>query len=146
MGGVADPQVFLAGLLARLNGPGAFRFILQPLVAVLLGIRDGMADARTGHPLYIWGLVLHTTTRWTLLRQGAIAIVKPFVIAMVTDVVLSWVSEGAIFPGQTLVVAICLIALPYTVAHAITNRLVCAHYRWRRRSGVGGDARRGRWG
>jgi hypothetical protein len=48
-----DPQVFFAHLLARLSGPGAFRFVLQPLVAVLLGIRDGRADAKAGRPPYL---------------------------------------------------------------------------------------------
>ncbi len=81
--------------------------------------------------------------RRAMLRHGAVAIVKPFVIAIVIDAILSYVTEGAIFPVQTLVVGICLIALPYTVARAITNRLVHGRYRWRPAPGIGGDARRG---
>jgi hypothetical protein len=37
---------FIEGIPKRLAGPGRFRFILQPLVAIILGIRNGLADAR----------------------------------------------------------------------------------------------------
>ena len=48
-------HAFLDDLPKRLTGPGRFRFILQPLVATLLGIRSGVADARAGRPPYLLG-------------------------------------------------------------------------------------------
>src|SRR5438046_1375824 len=95
-----DPRVFLADLLARLSGPGAFRVVLQPLVAVLLGIRDGVADAKAGRPPYLWGLLFNAKDREAMLRRGAGAVVKPFVIAIVVDAVLAYVTQGAIYPSQ----------------------------------------------
>ncbi len=41
---------FFQDMAARLSGPGRFRFILQPLVAILLGARDGRKDVRAGNP------------------------------------------------------------------------------------------------
>jgi len=41
-----------ADLIARPGGPLEFRFLVQPLVAAALDVRDGMLDARTGHALY----------------------------------------------------------------------------------------------
>ena len=35
-------SAFLADIPKRLTGPGRFRFILQPLIAILLGIRGGL--------------------------------------------------------------------------------------------------------
>ena len=35
------------------SGKGALRFILQPTVAILLGVRAGRSDARTGATLYV---------------------------------------------------------------------------------------------
>ena len=128
---VTDPQVFLADLLARFGGPGVFRFVLQPLVAVLLGIRDGVADAKVGRPPHLWGLLFDAAARQTMLRQGWSAIVKPFLVAIVVDAVLSYVTSGAIYPGQTLIVGILLVAIPYTLARAVTNRLVRYRYRAR---------------
>ena len=39
-------QRFLAELPRRLTGPGRFRFLLQPALAILLGWRGGLADAQ----------------------------------------------------------------------------------------------------
>jgi len=41
-----------ADLIARPGGPLEFRFLVQPLVAAVLAVRDGMLDARTGQSLY----------------------------------------------------------------------------------------------
>ena len=83
-----------------------------------------MADARAGRPPYLWGVLFLRTERRAMLRQGATAIVKPFVVAVVIDGVLSYVTQGAIHPGQTLVVATCIVTLPYIAARAPTNRFV----------------------
>src|SRR5262245_46385520 len=50
-------RAFLEDIPKRLTGPGRFRFILQPLLATILGIRSGRADARAGRPPYLKGLV-----------------------------------------------------------------------------------------
>ena len=47
---------FIEDIPKRLAGPGRFRFILQPLIATILGIRNGLADARAGRPPYLWGI------------------------------------------------------------------------------------------
>jgi len=44
---------FLADLPARLTGPGRLRFVFQPIMAILLGLRGGLADARAGRPPYL---------------------------------------------------------------------------------------------
>ena len=80
---------FLAGLAGRLSGPGTLRFVLQPLVAILLGVRDGRRDAQTGQPPYFWALLSDREHRRAMARQGATTIAKPFVIAIVVDAVLS---------------------------------------------------------
>src|SRR5262245_30129658 len=41
-------------LIAREHGPLAFRLILQPIMATILAIRDGLKDTRAGRPLYTW--------------------------------------------------------------------------------------------
>ncbi len=50
---------FLSDLPARLTGPGRLRFILQPAMAVLLGLRGGLADARAGRPPYLEDVLTH---------------------------------------------------------------------------------------
>jgi hypothetical protein len=120
---------FLAGLASRIGGPGTLRFVLQPLVAILLGVRDGRHDARrhdarARRPPYLWAVLFYRGQRRAAVKQGALAIAKPFVIAIAVDAVLSYTTLGAIYPGETLVVGCLLVALPYAIARAATGRLL----------------------
>ncbi len=36
----------------RFTGPGRLRFVLQPTVAIVPGVRDDLADARAGRQAY----------------------------------------------------------------------------------------------
>ena len=45
---------FVQDILARLSGPGRLRFIVQPTVAIMLGVRSGIKDARDGVPPFLW--------------------------------------------------------------------------------------------
>ena len=49
---------FLEELPQRFTGPGRFRFLLQPIVAILLGARGGLRDAKAGNPSYLSRLFL----------------------------------------------------------------------------------------
>src|SRR5271156_1755654 len=64
------PREFFQDMLARFSGPGRFRFILQPIVAIVLGARDGVKDARAGSPPFLWGLLFHPEHRNRLVRGG----------------------------------------------------------------------------
>src|ERR1700677_5246133 len=44
-------------ILDRPGGPMTFRFILQPAMAIIAALRDGVHDARTGHRPYVWALI-----------------------------------------------------------------------------------------
>ena len=44
-------------------GPMQLRFLLQPTMAILLGIRDGRKDAREGLPPFIWTMVTKAGSR-----------------------------------------------------------------------------------
>ena len=115
---------FLAGLAERIGGPGMLRFLIQPLVAILLGVRDGRHDAQAGRPPYLWAVLSYRGHRRETVHQGAVAIAKPFVLALATDAVLSYLTLGAVYPGETLVVACLVVALPYALARGATNRLL----------------------
>jgi len=115
---------FLAGLEARIGGSGTLRLVLQPLFAILLGMRDGRHDAQAGRPPYLWAVLFYRGHRRAAVKQGAVAIAKPFVTALATDAVLSYITLGTVYPGETLAVGCLLVALPYAVARAATNRLL----------------------
>jgi hypothetical protein len=44
-------------ILARPGGPMTFRFILQPAIAAIAALRDGVKDARLGRRPYLWAIM-----------------------------------------------------------------------------------------
>jgi hypothetical protein len=122
-----DPYLFtwrfFEDLWTRFSGPGRLRFILQPTTAVLLGVRDGKRDARTGCPPFLSGLLFRRTHRRDLLRS-AIASVRDLVaIAIILDVISQILIFREIHPGAALLLGPVLIATPYSASRALTNRI-----------------------
>jgi hypothetical protein len=116
-------QAFLEDLPKRLTGPGRFRFILQPLIATILGIRSGVADARAGRPPYILGLATDREHRHQLVRDGFRAIANLLLMGILLDSVFQWMILGQSYPGAALVVGPVLITAPYAFARALSNRV-----------------------
>src|SRR5215210_5151572 len=88
----------------RIDGPGSLRFIIQPLLAILLGLRDGHRDAKAGAPPYFWLLLADPERRPAALKQGARAILISVVLATIMDSVFQFMFLGRIHPGVALVV------------------------------------------
>ena len=114
---------FLDELPQRFTGPGRFRFVVQPLVAIFLGWRGGMGDARAGRPPYLYGLLAGGTDRKELLRGGLRAIRDLIAVGIVLDAVAQLLIYGEVHPAAALVVGPVLICIPYAVARALTNRV-----------------------
>jgi len=115
---------FFEELPQRFTGPGRLRFVLQPLIAILLGCRDGLNDARMGHPPYLYGLLLDGQHRKDLVHSGIAAIRDLVAMGIMLDAVAQLLIYRQVHPGAALVVGPVLICIPYTVARALTNRLV----------------------
>ena len=107
----------------RFSGTGRFRFLLQPALAILLGVRGGLADARAGNPPYVFGLLFAAGRRRELLRSGAAAIRTLLAMGIILDVVFQLVLYRAVHPGAALLVGPILICFPYALSRALTTRL-----------------------
>ena len=114
---------FFEDLPRRLTGPGRFRFILQPLVAILLGVRAGRADALAGRPPFILAVLAHPQHRRQMLAETARALANIVLVGVLLDAVSQWLILGVAHPGAAIVVGPVLIGLPYAVARALSNRL-----------------------
>jgi len=114
---------FLEELPQRFAGPGRMRFILQPVLAILLGVRGGLADARAGNPPYLFGLLFHAGRRRELMQSGMAAISTLLAMGIILDVVFQFILYRSVHPGAALVVGPILICLPYALSRALTNRL-----------------------
>jgi hypothetical protein len=114
---------FLEELPRRFSGPGRLRFILQPLLAILLGIKGGLADARTGNSPYLFSLVFHSHRRKELLDSGLSAIGHLLAMGILIDAVAQLLIYKQIHPGAAIVIGPILVCLPYAGARGLTSRL-----------------------
>jgi hypothetical protein len=114
---------FLEDIPKRLVGPGRFRFILQPLVAIMLGIRGGLTDAREGRPPYLSGMLFRRRARQTPPTAKNHAPAKLMLMAILLDAVFQWIILGACHPSAALVIGPVLIGCPYGIARSLANRL-----------------------
>jgi len=114
---------FLEELPQRFTGPGRLRFILQPAIAILLGLRGGLADARAGNPPFLFGLVFDSGRRRELLRSGVATIRNLLAFGIILDVVFQWVLYRAVHPGAAVLIGPILICTPYAIARALTRRV-----------------------
>jgi hypothetical protein len=112
-------------LLGRLDGPMHIRFIVQPAVALLLGVRAGVEDARGGEPPFFTGL-WHSAHRRKRLRQAWDDIRRVFVIAAVIDAVYQTWVQRAIFFLELLVTATLLALVPYALVRGPACRVARA--------------------
>lgn len=114
---------FLEELPQRFTGPGRLRFIMQPMVAILLGLRGGLADAKAGNPPYLLRLLFDAGHRKELLRSGIMTIRSLLALGIILDVVFQWILYGTVHPGAALLIGPILITVPYAISRALTTRL-----------------------
>jgi hypothetical protein len=117
---------FVSDLIGRLHGPFSFRFVLQPLMAVLYATRHGIADARQGRPPYFWTIFTSRRDRWELLREGKNAVARVLALGVVMDVIYQLMVFHWIYPIQLVVIVLALAFVPYVLLRGPINRIARA--------------------
>lgn len=113
---------FFQDILRRLSGPGRLRFLFQPIAATLIGVREGKKDADSEKPPFVWALIFHAGRGQSICH--ALASTRNLVcLAILIDLLSQALIFRELRPGAALVVGPMLIALPYTLARAIANRV-----------------------
>ena len=74
----------LRDLFNRPSEPMWFRFILQPTIALIVAVRDGVKDARTGSSLYFWTVLSKPHERVERLRKGLNATARIILLGFAT--------------------------------------------------------------
>lgn len=110
-------------LIGRLTGPMAFRFVMQPVMAALLAVRAGLADARSGQPAYLWSIFARRADRGLLIRRGWHDVAKVFMMASVLDAAYQVYMFQFFYPVQTFIVAVLLAIVPYIFVRGPVARL-----------------------
>jgi len=110
-------------LIQRVSGPMKFRLVLQPTMAIIFAIRNGLKDAQQGKPAYFWGLFTDPLERRTMLEDGWKSVGKVFTLAIVLDVIYQLIALHWVYPGEAVLVAIILAILPYLLVRGPVNRI-----------------------
>jgi hypothetical protein len=119
---------FFGSFLPRLDGPLHFRFIMQPTMAIIAAVIDGIKDAKVGRPPYFWDIVKNPARRMENFKLAWKRIGKIFILAVVLDLIYQIKVYHWWYPGETLAVAILLAILPYIIVRGPINRIIS----WRR--------------
>ena len=117
---------FWSDLVARFHGPFSFRFVLQPLVAMIYAMRDGILDARQKRPPYFWTIFTRPGGRWELLREGQKAVARVIALGVLMDVVYQLLVFHHIYVVQLIVIVLALAFVPYVLFRGPMNRIARA--------------------
>lgn len=110
-------------LVGRVDGPLKFRLVLQPTMAMIFAIRDGLKDAREGRVPYFWAIFTEPAHRGALIREGWQAVTKVFIVAVLMDLIYQYLILGWLYPVAALFVAFILAFVPYLLIRGPVNRM-----------------------
>ena len=105
-------------------GPGAFRALVQPAVAIALGVLHGLRDHRAGRLPFLLELYQARGIRALRLREGLRDALLPLSLAALASLVAQYVVRRHVYLAFAIVYAFVFVAIPYFVTRALTNRLV----------------------
>ena len=115
---------FVSDLIGRLTGPLTMRLFLQPAVAGIFALRDGLKDAREDRPPHFWRLVTGPPeARRRRMRETWKAVFKVFIMAVLLDCLYQLLTRRWIYPVESIVTATILAIIPYAVLRGVTNRI-----------------------
>jgi hypothetical protein len=110
-------------LVSRPSGPLAFRFVLQPVMASLLAIRDGYKDARDGRSPYLWTILRDKTRRGPRLREGIKAVTRVLLLGVGMEAIYQFIEIKAFRPLEMAVIVLLLAFVPYLIVRGPAERV-----------------------
>jgi hypothetical protein len=122
-----SPEVrerFWHDLVERPDAIMRFRFILQPVMAIIAAWRDGLEDAKLGRSPYIWTLLNSPSERFGRLAEGVVSTARVLLLGLVMDTVYQLIVLKTFYPAEAVVVAIALAFVPYLLLRGPISRIV----------------------
>jgi len=132
-------QQFAMAIYLRLTGPLKFRFIIQPLMAMVFATIDGIKDAKAGKRLYLWSLVNRPSQRTKRLQEGWHSIWRVALLAVILDLVYQLIDKDSVNLLGSLVAAVILALLPYSLLRGPVNYIAGLILRRNKKDNTGAD-------
>ena len=106
-------------LFERSSGPLSFRFILQPSMAAIAAIHDGIKAMRIGHAVYSRTNAQNPDKRIALLRDALNATARIIVLGLVMDLIYQLIVFRTFYPVEALIIAVLLAFVPYLLVRIL---------------------------
>ena len=110
-------------IIERPGGPMTFRFILQPVMALVMAAIDGIRDARSGSPPYLWSVIADPGARAAQLYDGILSTSRILLLGLGMDVVYQAIEFKTFYPGEAAIIAVLLAFVPYLLFRGPFARL-----------------------
>jgi hypothetical protein len=100
-----------------------FRFVLQPIMATIAAMYDGIRDARTGRSPYLWTMVSNPEKLGGSLRDGIISTARIILLGLCMDLVYQIIEFKTFYPGEAVITALLLAFTPYLLLRGPSERI-----------------------
>ena len=114
---------FWADIFGRLHGPMPLRFFLQPTLAFIAALHDGVRDFRTGHKSFFWTTLWEPKQDRGRLREGLIATARMVLIGLSIDVIYQFRVFDRFYPAEAVVMVLLLAVIPYFIFRWIVEHV-----------------------
>jgi hypothetical protein len=116
-------QRFWSDIVDRVHGPMTFRFYLQPLMAAIAALLDGLRDVREGHRSFFWCQHGDTDTRKGRLREGLTSTARVVLLGLSMDAIYQFRVLDRFYPAEAVMMALLLAVVPYFVFRWIVEHV-----------------------
>jgi len=105
-----------------------FRFFLQPVMASIAALYDGIKDAQTGRSPYFWTILTNPEKRDGRLHEGLISTARIILLGLCMDAIYQIIVFETFHPVEAVIVALLLAFAPYLLLRGPCARIA---RRWR---------------
>jgi hypothetical protein len=100
-----------------------FRFFLQPTMAFIAALPDGIHDAKLGRSGFFRASRGHPDAQTGRLREGLISTARIMLLGLSMDAIYQFRVFHHFFPVEALVMALLLALIPYFLFRGIIERV-----------------------
>jgi hypothetical protein len=109
-------------LFGRLTGPMWFRFLMQPIMAIIIATRAGLKDARENKPAFMSEVLRNPSERKKLIHSLWKDLFKLMIVAFVLDSIYQILVLKYFYPVQALIVTFILAVPAYILFRGPVRR------------------------
>ena len=114
---------FWTDVFGRLHGPMTLRFYLQPTLAFVAALKDGIKDVRLGHKAFFWTALWDPTQPSGRLREGLASTSQMALIGFAMDLIYQFKVFDRFYPVEAVMMVLLLAVIPYFVLRWIVEHV-----------------------